>query len=338
MDYKTSGVDIEAGERAVQNIKNTVQKTFNENVLAELGSFGGMYRLDLKKWREPIMVSSTDGVGTKIIVAQLAQKYDTIGQDLVNHCVNDIFVHGAHPQFFNDYIGLGKMDSTIITTLISGMAKACLENEMSLIGGEMAEMPCIYREQDFDLVGTIVGLVEQGRLITGSNIQERDVVIGLYSTGLHTNGYSLARKIIFEQLKLTIDSYIPEIGDTVGNSLLRIHKSYYPELKQFAVPEIIHGMAHITGGGLVGNIQRILPEGLSATINCRAWECPTLFQWLVDKGKVPLLDAYSAFNMGLGMVIITPDREADTILTKISGVRIGIIQKQKNNKSVFLNF
>ncbi|MCL2064917.1 MAG: phosphoribosylformylglycinamidine cyclo-ligase [Candidatus Cloacimonetes bacterium] len=338
MDYKQSGVDIEAGEKAVSEIKNIVRKTYNSNVLTELGSFGGLYNLDLSKWKEPVMVASTDGVGTKLIIAQKAKKYDTIGQDLINHCVNDIFVQGAIPQFFLDYIGVSRLDVKIIKIIIEGMAQACIENGLSLIGGEMAEMPDIYQGNDFDLVGTIIGLVEKSNLITGSQIQNGDVIIGYPSNGLHTNGYTLARKIIFDKLKLGIDSYVPEINSTIKDSLLQIHKTYFPMLKKWAYPEMIHGMAHITGGGLEGNLKRIIPEGLIAYIDCKSWEIPSLFQWLVTEGEIKINEAFKSFNMGIGFVIITSKEKSEEFLQENNSIIIGNIQRKNNGKKVLLNF
>jgi phosphoribosylformylglycinamidine cyclo-ligase len=229
MDYKSSGVDVKAGEAAVKAIKNVVKQTYNQNVLSELGSFGGLYKLDQNQWKQPILVASTDGVGTKIKVAIMAGIYDTIGQDLVNHCVNDILVQGAHPQVFLDYIGLSGMDTAKVETIIGGLVKACSENSCALIGGEMAEMPGIYHADDFDLVGTIIGFVEKDRLIP-REIAPGAVLLGFPSTGLHTNGYSLARKIVFEHLGLKVDSYVQELGMTVAETLLSIHKSYYQVL------------------------------------------------------------------------------------------------------------
>ncbi|MDD4155911.1 MAG: phosphoribosylformylglycinamidine cyclo-ligase [Candidatus Cloacimonetes bacterium] len=338
MDYKTSGVDIQAGEKAVQNIKNIVKKTYNNNVLTELGSFGGLYSLDLSKWSQPVMVSSTDGVGTKLIVAQKAKVFNTVGQDLVNHCVNDILVQGAHPQFFMDYIGLAQMNTDTIQQIIEGMAKACLENGMSLIGGEMAEMPGIYHNEDFDLVGTIIGLVEKKNVITGQNITENDVVIGFPSTGLHTNGYSLARKIIFEKLNLKVDDYVEEISCKVSDALLAIHRSYYPTLCKWANPEFINGMAHITGGGLKGNIKRILPDNLSAKIKCKNWETPKLFTWLMKSGNIKAEEMFNAFNMGVGFVVITSKEKAEDIIQETDGMIIGIITKRESNQPVILDF
>jgi len=338
MDYKKSGVDIEAGEKAVESIKNIVKKTYSRNVLSDLGAFGGLYHLDLSLWKDPVMVSSCDGVGTKIIVAHKAKKYDTIGEDLVNHCVNDIFVQGAKPQFFLDYIGLGRMNNDFIKEIIAGMSKACIENDLALIGGEMAEMPDIYQNNDFDLVGTIVGLVEKSDLITGKSIKEDDILIGFPSTGLHTNGYSLARKIVFDKLGLDVDSYVKDLNATVKDALLQTHKSYYPVLKKWSNPAMIHGMAHITGGGLKGNIKRIIPAGLTANIHCNTWTIPPLFKWLVKKGELSINEAFCAFNMGIGYVVITSKEKADQILHETEGFIIGNMTRNSHNESVIINY
>ncbi|HNX00586.1 MAG TPA: phosphoribosylformylglycinamidine cyclo-ligase [Candidatus Cloacimonadota bacterium] len=329
MDYKKSGVNIEAGEDAVSRIKPLVRATFNQNVLTDIGGFGGLYALDLAKWKHPVLVSSMDGVGTKILVAQMAGVYDTVGQDLVNHCVNDIFVQGAIPQYFLDYIGVGRLSPDVVVEIISGLSKACSENRMSLIGGEMAEMPGIYAEKDFDLAGTIVGLVEKENLINGSTIKEGDVILGYPSNGLHTNGYSLARQIVFHQMNLAVDSYIPELQDTVGAALLKVHPSYFPILANHANPQIIHGMAHITGGGLPGNVKRIIPDGLQATIDTKTWERPTIFRYLMNTGQIDENEMYRAFNMGIGFIIVVPEKNTDTFINETNAVKIGLIEKNK---------
>lgn len=338
MDYKSSGVDIAAGEEAVQRIKGLVKGTFNRNVLAEIGSFGGLYQLDLEKWKKPVMVSSTDGVGTKLIVARMADRYDTVGQDLVNHCVNDIFVQGAHPQFFMDYIGCGRLIPEKIEKVISGMTKACTENSMSLIGGEMAEMPGIYSDDDIDLVGTIVGLVEKDQLITGEMIEEGDVVIGLTGNGLHTNGYSLARKIMFEKMGKKVDDYIPELQETVGEALLKIHPSYYPVLKDLINPEEIHGMAHITGGGIPGNLKRVIPAHLQAVVDCKSWEVPVLFRLMQEESGISNEEAFKAFNMGIGFIVVVKKSSYEAINSQIKGIKIGEITKKSQSNGVFLEF
>jgi len=338
LSYKNSGVNIDAGEKAVTKIKPIVRKTFNKNVLTEIGSFGGLYELDLEKWKKPILVSSADGVGTKLIVANMVGRFNTVGQDLVNHCVNDIFVQGAHPQYFLDYIGVGKLNPEIIESLISGFAKACIENEMALIGGEMAEMPGIYSEDDFDLAGTIVGLVEKDNVITGQDIREGDVVVGFPSTGLHTNGYSLARKIFFEKLKMKVSDNLPGGNITIGDILLSVHRSYYQELKKWAKPEFIHGMAHITGGGIPGNLKRVMPENLIAKIDCTKWEIPPVFQFMEKEGGVDKYEMFRAFNMGIGFIIVTDLHSANEIIQATDGILIGKIEFTEKREKVFLEF
>jgi phosphoribosylformylglycinamidine cyclo-ligase len=336
MDYKKSGVDIKAGEDSVNRIKPMVKSTFNQNVLTQIGGFGGLYQIDLKEWKEPVLVSSADGVGTKILVAGMAGIYNTVGQDLVNHCVNDIFVQGAIPQYFLDYIGVGRLNPDIIEEIISGFVLACRENKMALIGGEMAEMPGIYSPKDFDLAGTIVGLVEKSKIITGERIVKGDVVLGFASTGLHTNGYSLARAIIFDILKLKIDSLLPGLNSTVTEELLKVHKSYLPELIEFASPEIIHGMAHITGGGIPGNLKRVIPEDLCAVIDTNSWIVPDLFKLLVTAGNVETMESFSAFNMGIGYIVVCPEEVATMLLQKSSAIQIGVIEEKNDAEKVKL--
>ncbi len=338
MDYKSSGVNVSAGENAVKSIKPLVRKTYNQNVLSDLGVFGGFYQLDLERWKRPVLISSTDGVGTKLIVAQMAEEFETIGEDIVNHCVDDIFVHAAHPQFFMDYIGIGRIESSKIEKIVSGMSKACIENEMSLIGGEMAEMPEIYGDKHFDIVGTIVGLVEKDGIINGETIQDGDVIIGYPSTGLHTNGYTLARKILFEKLQLKVDSMIPNMNKSVAEALLAVHKSYYPLLKNFAKPELMHGMAHITGGGIVGNLKRIIPEGLNARIIENSWETPALFKVLQDAGKISNSAMFEAFNMGIGFVVVVPESSRSLFLENTSGIELGRVSADTGLSKVEILF
>lgn len=321
IDYCSSGVDIQAGEQAVDAIKQLVQLSYNPNVLSELGSFGGLFRFDKNAWRDPILVSSTDGVGTKLRVAIMAGKYDTIGQDLVNHCVNDILVQGALPLFFLDYIGLNKLEPDRIKELIAGMVLACVENSCALIGGEMAEMPGFYQERDFDLAGTIVGVVDNAELLPAKRIQKGDILIGLPSSGLHSNGYSLARRIIFDHLKLSLDSNIGALNASVGELLLSIHQSYLPSLKPLLSDARLHGLAHITGGGIPGNLKRIIPDGMTACISYSKHEIPPLFSWLQEAGNVDWDVMRSTFNLGIGMVaVIDPGFSAELI--EASGAKV----------------
>ena len=332
MDYKSSGVDISAGNETVRRIKPLVKKTFNKNVLSELGSFGGLFALEKEKWQKPVLISSTDGVGTKLCVAKALGKYGTIGQDLVNHCVNDIFVHGAQPLFFLDYLGIGKVEPDKIEEIVRGMVHACREHDMALIGGETAEMPGIYAKDDFDLVGTIVGCVERDNIINCSTIQEGDQVIGFLSKGLHTNGYSLARKILFEKAGLQETDYLTEFNRTIGEELLTVHQSYYHQLRDIVTPDRIHGMAHITGGGIAGNLSRIIPEGLQAVIDSASWERPAIFKFLQSKGNVTTHEMFQVFNMGIGFIAVTPPSAVHDLLEQKEGILLGEISSTSKNE------
>ena len=329
IDYRSSGVDIQAGETAVNNIKQMVRETYNHNVLGDLGSFGGLYRFDTSQYQSPVLVSSTDGVGTKLMVAVLAGRYDTVGQDLVNHCVNDILVQGALPLFFLDYIGLGKLDHTVVQEVIAGMVKACRENHCVLIGGEMAEMPGIYREKDFDLAGTIVGVVEQSSLLPANRIRCGDILVGMPSTGLHTNGYSLARRIVFEHLKLDVDSYVNDLKATVGELLLAVHKSYLQEIKPHLHDRRLHGLAHITGGGIPGNLKRIIPDGLSALVSYNLDEFPPLFRWLGDRADLGIEEMRSAFNLGIGMSAVVDPGFVEDFMRDTNYLVLGEIEESR---------
>jgi phosphoribosylformylglycinamidine cyclo-ligase len=326
MNYKTSGVNVVAGEEAVQAIKSAVRATYNKNVLSELGSFGGLYQIDLETWKKPVLVSSTDGVGTKIRVAIQAGILNTIGQDLVNHCVNDILVQGAIPQYFLDYIGVGLLNPKHIEQIIEGLVTACKANGCALIGGEMAEMSGIYQPGDFDLVGTIVGLVEKDKLLPSANLKPGDKLIGLPSSGLHTNGYSLARKIVFEKLQLNVDSYVPECDATVAELLLSVHRSYLRELQPLLGSDLLHGLAHITGGGIPGNLKRIIPDGMLGIVDSKSWEVPALFQWLQKAGVIHSEDMLEAFNMGIGMILVVdPALDWSSVLNP-GAVEIGVVE------------
>lgn len=324
LDYKQAGVDIEAGESAVRAIKAKVRTTFNRNVLSELGSFGGLFRLDKTTWQNPILVSSTDGVGTKLMVAIAAGVYDTVGQDLVNHCTNDILVQGAIPQFFLDYIGVGKLDPKIIEKIIDGFVIGCRENSCALIGGEMAEMPGLYAEGDFDLAGTIVGIVEENEILP-RNIATGDILIGLPSSGLHTNGYSLARKVLFERMKLREGSYIDELGESVQDALLKVHVSYLRVLQPWLTHTGLHGLAHITGGGIAGNLARIFPDGFQAHVVLPEDTIPAIYHIIQHGGNISLEAMRQTFNLGIGMICVVAAKDADEFMKKTNGRFIGEI-------------
>jgi len=313
MDYKSSGVDIDAGNETVRRIKKLAQSTFTPGVLSEIGSFGGLFKLDTASLQEPVLVSSADGVGTKLKVAFLANQHNTIGVDLVNHCVNDILVQGAVPLFFLDYLATGKLSPDVAEQIVQGLARACKDNGCALLGGETAEMPGFYSDGEYDVAGFIVGVVDRARLIDGKSIAAGDVLIGLPSSGLHTNGYSLARKIAFEELKLTVDSHVPDLGDTVGQALLRPHRSYLPVIKPLLGKGLIKGMAHITGGGITDNLPRVLPAGTAARVNRTSWRVPAIFRWLGESGRVPEYDLRRALNMGIGMILVVGKSDVDTV-------------------------
>jgi phosphoribosylformylglycinamidine cyclo-ligase len=303
MDYREAGVDIPAADAAKARIKALAKATFNASVLTEIGSFGGMFRPDLSRYREPVLVASTDGVGTKIKVAILAGRHDTVGYDLVAHCVDDILVQGAVPLFFLDYVALGKMDPVKVEQIVSGFSRACAEFGCPLIGGETAEMPGTYAEDDYDLAGFIVGVVEKEKALP-RGVREGDVLLGLPSAGLHTNGYSLARKVLLETLGHRVDTHLPELGTTVGEALLAPHRSYLAALEPLLERDKVRALAHITGGGFPGNIPRVLPEGLGARLRRGSWDVPPLFRLIQRGGRVSDEEMERTFNMGVGMVVV----------------------------------
>ena len=313
MDYKSSGVDIDAGNETVRRIKRLAKSTFTPGVLSEIGSFGGLFKLDTSSMSEPVLVSSADGVGTKLKVAFMANEHRTIGVDLVNHCVNDILVQGAVPLFFLDYLATGKLSPDLAEQIVQGLARACQDNGCALLGGETAEMPGFYHDGEYDVAGFIVGMVDRPRLIDGKTIAAGDVLIGLPSSGLHTNGYSLARSIAFEELKLTIDSHVPDLGETIGQALLRPHRTYLPVIKPLLGKSLIKGMAHITGGGITDNLPRVLPPGTAARVNRASWRVPAIFRWLGESGRVPEYDLRRALNMGIGMILVVGKNDADAV-------------------------
>ena len=327
--YAAAGVDIDLGNRVKATLPQLLASTHRREVLGKVGGFGGLFALDTKKYRQPVLVSSADGVGTKLKIAFAMDRHDTIGQDLVNHCVNDIAVLGAEPLFFLDYLGTGKLEPHVFTEILKGFAKACAENNCALIGGETAQMPGFYQPGEYDVSGTIVGVVEKARMLNGQKtVKAGDVVLGIASSGLHTNGYSLARKIFFEQLKLKPTSRVAELGNTLGDELLKVHVSYGPLvqrlLKRFnakgdartgRLP--IKALAHITGGGFIDNIPRVLPGKCDVVIRKGSWEMQPIFQMLAAKGGVPEGELYQVFNMGIGMVIIVAADQADAVLKAI---------------------
>jgi phosphoribosylformylglycinamidine cyclo-ligase len=302
MDYKNSGVDIDAGNATVARIRDLARSTFTPRVLSSIGSFGGLFRLG-DGYRDPVLVSSADGVGTKLKVAFLSGRHGTVGQCLVNHCVNDILVQGAVPLFFLDYLATGKLSPDVAASVVEGMATACRENACALIGGETAEMPGFYTAGEYDLAGFIVGVVERDRLITGGQLVPGDVLIGLRSTGLHTNGYSLARRIFFERLGLGVDAVVQDLGCTVGEELLRVHRSYLPVVRPLLDAGVVKALAHITGGGITENLPRVLPPGTAALIDKSTWTPNAVFRYMWTHGGVPEDDMYRTFNMGIGLII-----------------------------------
>jgi phosphoribosylformylglycinamidine cyclo-ligase len=307
--YAGAGVDITSGDRAKQRIKMLARKTFNKHVLSEIGGFGGLFALDLEKFPQPVLVSSTDGVGTKLKVAFELGIHHTVGADLVNHCVNDIAVQGATPLFFLDYLATGKLreqDSETVETVVRGLSDACRANGCALIGGETAQMPGFYADGEYDLAGTIVGCVNRPDIITGEHIQIGDVLIGLPSNGLHTNGYSLARKLLFEVAHYNPDHYVNELKDKAGAALMRTHRSYLSVIRKLTAAGVVRGMAHITGGGITENLPRILPRGTAAVVDLAGWTVPPLFEHLQHLGNVEQEEMMRTFNMGIGLVAVVP--------------------------------
>jgi phosphoribosylformylglycinamidine cyclo-ligase len=304
MDYKSAGVDVAAADAAKARIRLLARGTFNASVLSDIGSFGGMFRPDFARYAEPVLVSSTDSVGTKVKVASAAGVHDTVGLDIVNHCVNDILVQGAVPLFFLDYLALGRLDVSRVEAIVSGLARACSEAGCPLIGGETAEMPDVYAPDDYDLAGFIVGVVERARALTGERVRAGDHLLGLVSSGLHTNGYTLARRVLFDAMGLEVQALVPELGATLAQALLAPHRSYLAALEPLLERGKIAALAHITGGGFPGNVPRVLPPGLGARVHLDSWAPPPLFQLIQRGGKVPVEEMYRTFNMGIGMVVV----------------------------------
>jgi phosphoribosylformylglycinamidine cyclo-ligase len=319
MDYKAAGVNIDAGNDTVRRIRALAKGTFTPDVLSDIGSFGGLFRLPQGECEEPVLVASADGVGTKLKLAFVSGRHDTVGQDLVNHCVNDILVQGARPLFFLDYLATGRLAPAIAEQIVGGMAKACRENGCALLGGETAEMPGFYADGEYDLAGFIVGLVDRGRLVDGRSLVPGDILIGIPSTGLHTNGYSLARRIVFDVLGLNFDSQVPELGETVGDALLVPHRSYLRTLQPLLDRKLAKGLAHITGGGITENLPRIFPEGTAAAISREGWEIPPVFSFLQRGGEVSDDEMFRAFNMGIGMIVACDARYQSEVIAILHG-------------------
>lgn len=317
LSYRDAGVDIDAADAALARIKESVRRTFDNNVMRNIGSFGAMYKFPDGKFKEPVLVSSVDGVGTKLKVAFMMNKHDTVGIDLVSHCVNDILVQGAKPLFFLDYLACGKLEPNVVADVIGGLANGCRYANCALIGGETAEMPDMYHPGEYDVAGTIVGLVDRERIIDGSTIQEGDVIIALESSGLHTNGYSLARKIFFEVANLTINAPLKAVGRSVGEALLEPHRSYARVVDILTKIVTVKGMVHVTGGGITDNLPRTLPAGLGAEIDCSSWVVPPLFTIMRDYGHVADKEMLRTFNMGLGYLIIVSKAEEEQALNAL---------------------
>jgi len=325
--YAKAGVDIDLGNKVKSRLPALIRSTHRPEVLSRIGQFGGLFDARFKGHEEPVLVSSIDGVGTKLKVAALAGSHVSIGEDLVNHCVNDIAVLGAEPLFFLDYIGTGKLEPKVFHDIITGLVKGCKRAGCSLIGGETAQMPGVYQDKDYDLVGTIVGIVDRKKILNGSSIRPGDVVIGFPSTGLHTNGFSLARRILFNNLKLKLSDYIPGSKRKVGQALLAVHTNYQPMLKKLSTLVNFKGLAHITGGGFIDNIPRVLPEGTGVEIQIGSWPVPLIFRFLGNQGKLPLREAFQVFNMGIGMTAIVSPDDAKKIIRLTRSYVIGHVVK-----------
>jgi len=310
--YRKAGVNIGAGEKVVERIRKSVRSTFTKNVLVDIGSFGAFYRASFPGIADPVLVSSVDGVGTKLKIAFASNRFDTVGQDLVNHCVNDIAVCGAQPLFFMDYFATGKLSPRVAERVISGFVRACKENSCSLIGGETAEMPGFYRDGEFDIAGTIVGVVDRKKIVDGKRIKAGDVLIGLPSTGLHTNGYSLARKVLLPRYSL--QKHVRELNNSLDKILLAVHRSYLSPIQHLVAKDIVHGMSHITGGGIVGNTMRVIPRGLKLSVDWESWQRPAIFSLIQGKGNVPEDDMRRTFNLGIGMIFVVARRDANIAL------------------------
>ena len=338
MKYADAGVNIAVADDAKQRIRHLASHTFTPAVLGGIGGFGALFALDTRKWKEPVLVSSADGVGTKLKVAMSMGVHSTVGGDLVNHCVNDILVQGAEPLFFLDYLAMGKLEPNVVEQLVDGMSRSCRKAGCALIGGETAEMPGFYAPGEYDLAGFIVGVVERKNILTGKGVKPGDTLIGLPSAGLHTNGYSLARKLVFDVAKLKSDTYVAEVGNKIGAELLKPHVCYAPAVKNILAKGWASALAHITGGGIPGNLPRVLPSGVKAVIDLESWPIPSIFKYLAKVGEIDTDELLQAFNMGIGMIVIVPsayvkEAEADLKRRREKFYRIGRIEKGDTGKA-----
>jgi phosphoribosylformylglycinamidine cyclo-ligase len=319
ISYKDAGVSIDEADRAVAEIRKMARATFTKGVLTDIGSFGGCFALPASpRMRQPVLVSSVDGVGTKLKIAFATGRHDTIGEDLVNHCVNDIAVQGAKPLFFLDYLAVGKLEAQVAAQVVAGIARGCAANGCALIGGETAEMPGMYPDGEYDLAGTIVGIVEKSRMLTGAKVRLGDILVALPSTGLHTNGYSLARKLLFDVAKLKLDFVLPESETRLADELLQVHRSYLKPIQSLLAKNLIAAAAHITGGGITDNLPRVLPKGLGAFIQTNLWQVPPIFEMIRSIGKVPEADWRRTFNLGVGMIVVVPQRKINEAMRMLN--------------------
>ena len=338
MKYADAGVNIAVADDVKQRIRHLASRTFTPAVLGGIGGFGALFSLDHKKLKEPVLVSSADGVGTKLKIAMAMGVHSTVGGDLVNHCVNDILVQGAEPLFFLDYLAMGKLEANVIEQLVDGMSRACRKAGCALIGGETAEMPGFYPAGEYDLAGFIVGIVERKNILSGKNVKPGDTLLALPSAGLHTNGYSLARKLVFEMAKLKPDTYVAEVGNKIGAELLKPHLCYVPAVKNLLNKGWISALAHITGGGIPGNLPRVLPSGVKVIIDLDAWPIPPIFKYLAKLGEIDTDELLQSFNMGVGMIVIVPsdhvkEAEADLKRRREKFFRIGRIERGDTGKA-----
>jgi phosphoribosylformylglycinamidine cyclo-ligase len=334
MRYADAGVDISQADQAKQKIRTLAGRTFTRGVLGGIGAFGALFELDRKRWREPVLVSSADGVGTKLKIAAAMGNHSTVGADIVNHCVNDILTLGAQPLFFLDYLAMGRMDPRVAEQIVEGMSRACRQAGVALIGGETAEMPGMYAPGEYDLAGFIVGCVERTRILDGRTVRPGDALIGLPSSGLHTNGYSLARRLAFEQARLAPTDYVAEIGNKIGAELLKPHRPYWPMLKNVVARGWLGAMAHITGGGIPGNLPRVLPRGAEAIIELGSWPVPPIFTWLERVGRIERNEMLATFNCGIGMVLVVPSKHVNQVEAELKRrrekfYRIGRVERSR---------